>query len=183
MRSDNIISYSFSHYHQFVAFQYLEELENFNRKEDIVQLSLQYGFLTEYTCYLFSTESPDSTIHSHQFISIDNEVKKTNRERNDRKYKYKPKKRKVQKPSRQKNLQFILVDGIPCTVIEESHSKTGKHGSAKVHLKLIDPSTGKQFSKIMKSNDFQTAQKKNSQKDADVENIRGVDRLIRLQVN
>ncbi|PAA64919.1 hypothetical protein BOX15_Mlig028547g1 [Macrostomum lignano] len=38
---------------------------------------------------------------------------------------------------------FVLIGGRPCKIVEMSSSKTGKHGSCKIHLVAIDVFTGK----------------------------------------
>lgn len=37
---------------------------------------------------------------------------------------------------------YVVIDGEPCRVVEVSRAKTGKHGSAKVHLVAIGMFTG-----------------------------------------
>jgi translation initiation factor 5A len=37
---------------------------------------------------------------------------------------------------------YVVVDGEPCRVVEVSRAKTGKHGSAKVHIVAISLFTG-----------------------------------------
>ncbi len=37
---------------------------------------------------------------------------------------------------------YVIIDGEPCRVVEISRAKTGKHGSAKVHLVAIGLFTG-----------------------------------------
>ncbi|MDK6029508.1 translation initiation factor IF-5A [Ignisphaera sp. 4213-co] len=37
---------------------------------------------------------------------------------------------------------YVVIDGEPCRVVEISRAKTGKHGSAKVHLVAISIFTG-----------------------------------------
>jgi len=41
-----------------------------------------------------------------------------------------------------KNGSYVVIDGEPCRVVEISRAKTGKHGSAKVHLVAIGLFTG-----------------------------------------
>lgn len=45
----------------------------------------------------------------------------------------------------------IVIKGRPCKVVETSTSKTGKHGSAKVHFVAIDIFTGKKMEDICPS--------------------------------
>nr|XP_012804562.2 eukaryotic translation initiation factor 5A-1-like [Jaculus jaculus] len=46
---------------------------------------------------------------------------------------------------------FVVVKGWPCTIIEMSTSKTGKHGHTKVHVVGIDIFTGKKYEDICPS--------------------------------
>lgn len=45
----------------------------------------------------------------------------------------------------------IVIKNRPCKVVEMSTSKTGKHGSAKVHLVAIDIFTGRKYEEISPS--------------------------------
>ena len=45
----------------------------------------------------------------------------------------------------------VLIKGKPCKIVDMSTSKTGKHGSAKVHLVGIDIFTGKKCEEISPS--------------------------------
>nr|CAX71949.1 eukaryotic translation initiation factor 5A [Schistosoma japonicum] len=46
---------------------------------------------------------------------------------------------------------YVLMKERPCKIMEMSTSKTGKHGSAKVHLVGIDIFTGKKYEEICPS--------------------------------
>ncbi|KAK4469591.1 hypothetical protein MN116_007128 [Schistosoma mekongi] len=46
---------------------------------------------------------------------------------------------------------YVLMKDRPCKIVEMSTSKTGKHGSAKVHLVGIDMFTGKKYEEICSS--------------------------------
>ena len=47
--------------------------------------------------------------------------------------------------------QHIMIKERPCKIVEMSTSKTGKHGSAKVHIVAIDIFTGKKYEDICPS--------------------------------
>eukprot|EP01105_Mastigella_eilhardi_P023085 TRINITY_DN5780_c0_g1_i2.p1 TRINITY_DN5780_c0_g1~~TRINITY_DN5780_c0_g1_i2.p1 ORF type:complete len:696 (+),score=124.75 TRINITY_DN5780_c0_g1_i2:840-2927(+) len=38
--------------------------------------------------------------------------------------------------------QYVIINGVACKVSDVAASKTGKHGSAKVHIVAVDPATG-----------------------------------------
>ncbi|MCF2143464.1 MAG: translation initiation factor IF-5A [Candidatus Heimdallarchaeota archaeon] len=46
---------------------------------------------------------------------------------------------------------YILVDGEPCQVLDLSHSKTGKHGHAKIRMEVIGLFDKKKRSPVMPS--------------------------------
>ncbi len=46
---------------------------------------------------------------------------------------------------------FVILKGFPCKIVDMSTSKTGKHGSAKVHLTGIDIFTGKKYEELSPS--------------------------------
>jgi len=46
---------------------------------------------------------------------------------------------------------FIVINGRPCKVVEMSTSKTGKHGSAKVHFVALDIFTNKKMEELSPS--------------------------------
>ena len=46
---------------------------------------------------------------------------------------------------------FVVIKDRPCKIVDMSTSKTGKHGSAKVHLVGIDIFTGKKYEEISPS--------------------------------
>jgi len=46
---------------------------------------------------------------------------------------------------------YILVDTEPCLVLDLSHSKTGKHGHAKIRMEVIGMFDGKKRSPVMPS--------------------------------
>lgn len=46
---------------------------------------------------------------------------------------------------------FVVLKGRPCKIVEMSTSKTGKHGSAKVHLTGIDIFTSKKYEDLSPS--------------------------------
>lgn len=48
---------------------------------------------------------------------------------------------------------FIAPDGTVCRVTAKTSAKTGKHGSAKVHLVGVDPVTGKRFECILSASE------------------------------
>merc|ERR1711982_112232 len=43
---------------------------------------------------------------------------------------------------------YMIIKGRPCKVVDTSTSKTGKHGSAKVHFTAIDIFNGKKYEEI-----------------------------------
>lgn len=47
--------------------------------------------------------------------------------------------------------EVALLKGRPCKIVDMSTSKTGKHGSAKVHMTGIDIFTGKKYEEISPS--------------------------------
>lgn len=49
--------------------------------------------------------------------------------------------------------QMIMIDGQECMVADVSVAKTGKHGSAKMMVTVIDPVTGMKKEKLMKQDD------------------------------
>merc|ERR1711879_1036175 len=46
---------------------------------------------------------------------------------------------------------YMIIKGRPCKVVDTSTSKTGKHGSAKVHFTAIDIFNGKKYEEISPS--------------------------------
>merc|ERR1712225_157528 len=46
---------------------------------------------------------------------------------------------------------YMIIKGRPCKVVDCSTSKTGKHGSAKVHFTAIDIFNGKKYEEISPS--------------------------------
>jgi len=46
---------------------------------------------------------------------------------------------------------YVVIKGRPCKIMDMSTSKTGKHGSAKVHMVAIDIFTGKKYEDISPS--------------------------------
>ncbi|KAM0683872.1 translation initiation factor eIF5A [Mitosporidium daphniae] len=46
---------------------------------------------------------------------------------------------------------FVVIKDRPCKIVDMSTSKTGKHGSAKVHLVAIDIFTGKKYEELSPS--------------------------------
>merc|ERR1711939_680012 len=46
---------------------------------------------------------------------------------------------------------YMIIKGRPCKVVDTSTSKTGKHGSAKVHFTAIDIFNGKKYEELSPS--------------------------------
>jgi len=50
--------------------------------------------------------------------------------------------------------QFVTIKGRRLRLLDANVSKAGKHGSAKAHIVVIDPDTGKKMEHIMPSSEF-----------------------------
>jgi len=119
--------------HKFGIGCLIKELEHDSSQQaNIVELSLKYSILSKFTAFVAiecNEKAVEGSMVQHM-IAL----------------------RSARKHDEQG--QFVTIKGRRLRLLDANVSKAGKHGSAKAHIVVIDPDTGKKMEHIMPSSEF-----------------------------